>query len=47
MAGIAVIINNMTFFKVPNDPESKEMPNRTGTDLDAGELLCTRIVEVS
>lgn len=34
--GIAVIINNMKFFKVANDHESKEMPDRTGTDLDAG-----------
>ena len=31
-----MIINNMKFFKVPDDPESKEMPDRTGTDLDAG-----------
>ncbi|XP_022327245.2 caspase-8-like [Crassostrea virginica] len=36
--GIAVIINNMKFFKVPDDPESKEMPDRTGTDLDAEKL---------
>lgn len=36
--GIALIINNMKFFKVPNDPESKEMPDRTGTDLDADKL---------
>ena len=34
--GIAIIINNMTFFKVPNDRESKAMPPRTGTDRDAG-----------
>lgn len=37
--GIAVIINNMKFFKVANDHESKEMPDRTGTDLDAGQSL--------
>lgn len=36
--GIAVIINNMKFFKVANDHESKEMPDRTGTDLDADKL---------
>lgn len=36
--GIAVIINNMKFFKVANDHESKEMPDRTGTDLDAEKL---------
>lgn len=36
--GIAVIINNMKFFKVPNDHESKDMPDRTGTDLDADKL---------
>lgn len=36
--GIAVIINNMNFYKVRGDSNSKEMPGRTGTEKDAEKL---------
>ncbi|KAK3083510.1 hypothetical protein FSP39_024443 [Pinctada imbricata] len=37
--GIAVIINNEKFFKVPSDRMSKEMPPRVGTEKDADNLV--------
>ncbi|CAC5365577.1 CASP8 [Mytilus coruscus] len=36
--GLAIIINNQHFHKVRNDPQSKEMPARTGTEKDAEKL---------
>lgn len=36
--GICVIINNRNFNVAPNDPGSKEMPERRGTDVDAANL---------
>ncbi|KAJ8319682.1 hypothetical protein KUTeg_002766 [Tegillarca granosa] len=36
--GVCIIINNDHFFKIPGDDESKEMPGRTGTHIDAEKL---------
>ncbi|XP_071148284.1 uncharacterized protein [Mytilus edulis] len=36
--GLAIIINNQHFHKIRNDPQSKEMPARTGTEKDAEKL---------
>ncbi|XP_060085873.1 uncharacterized protein LOC132565251 [Ylistrum balloti] len=36
--GVCVIINNEKFYKVPGDDNSKEMPNRVGTQKDAERL---------
>lgn len=36
--GVCVIINNEQFYKIPGDPNSKEMPNRMGTNRDAERL---------
>ena len=37
MTGICIIINNRVFNVSPNDPSSKEMPERRGTEVDAGK----------
>nr|ADB80146.1 caspase-8-like protein [Mytilus californianus] len=36
--GLAIIMNNQHFHKIRNDPQSKEMPARTGTEKDAEKL---------
>lgn len=36
--GVCVIINNRNFIVAANDPQSKEMPERRGTDVDASNL---------
>lgn len=39
--GICIIINNRVFNVSPNDPASKEMPERRGTEVDAANLRDT------
>ena len=36
--GICLIVNNQEFYKIQNDPESRKMPDREGTNVDCGEL---------
>ena len=36
--GLCILINNTIFSKVPHDPTSKDMPPRTGSNMDRGQL---------
>lgn len=38
-SGICIIINNEVFYKDPEDRGAREMPNREGTQVDAGESV--------
>ena len=37
IVGLCVIINNKEFYQIMNDPRSKHLPVREGTEIDCGK----------
>jgi hypothetical protein len=45
-SGLAIILTNSEFYKVPGDPWSYDLDNRPGAEIDAGIHIAVEIVSV-